>query len=102
MKYYEVRCNRDNTRVCLLRTGFMQKPEGEIIFEGEHKITKAFEDMKDGFYRPEFKGYDQNGIQISITKDKLKKIGINERHYTERLDWVVNDSDHRKDVRDFV
>jgi hypothetical protein len=99
MKYYEVRCNHNNTRVCLLKTGYQERPNGKIIYEGEFPLTKAFINMKDGFFKPKFEGYDDDGIIISKTKEKLEEMGFHQGHYNKELDWVVNDSDHRDDVR---
>ena len=99
MKYYEVRCNYNNTRICLLKSGYKERPEGKIIYKGDFPLTNYFIDMKDGFYKPEFCGYDNEGIIISKTKEKLEKNGFHKGYYNEELDWIINDSYHRDDVR---
>lgn len=98
MKYYEVRCNNLNTRVCLMHHGYINYPEGKVIFEGDFPILKAFEDMGDGFYRPKF-DFSESMFGYPLTKKELEQMGFQEGYYNEELTWVVVDSDHRPDVR---
>ncbi len=94
MKYYEVRMDKDNTKVWLYNNGFSNNPEGNIIYDGDFPLLKSFKMIDKGLYVPEFRG-----MCDSITKDNLTRAGFFNDWYNTRLDWVVNDSDHRKDVR---
>ena len=94
MKLYEVRCNKNNSRVCLLRHGFLSSLAGEIIYDGDDssEILKSFIDMGDGFFRPEF-----GNKREAITNKKLISKGFHTTN--KKFKWVVSESDHRPDVR---
>jgi len=97
MKYYEVRCNIDNTRVYLCNKGPWGHPEGKVIYDGEIELHKAFYDCGDGFFKPIFKDTGKYPIK-SITRKKMKELGFKGR-LNKELYWVTTESDHRKDVR---
>lgn len=95
MKYYEVRCNKNNSRVCLMRS--LSNPEGRLLYEGKVNFLKAFSSMGDGFYRPIFGEEDHDGLDQCHSANSLKNMGIT--HFSKDLEWVVTDSSHRPDVR---
>lgn len=97
MKYYEVRCNYNNTRVYLYNKGPYGHPEGKVIYDGEIELHKAFHDCKDGFFKPIFKDIGKFPTK-SITRKKMKELGFKGK-LNKELYWVTTESDHRKDVR---
>lgn len=92
MKYYEIRCNRSNTKVCLLRHGLFGDKGGRVVYEGDFAVLKAFKPIGNNLFVPEFKDTEKVSLM------KLRNLGFNEE-MSSNLRWVLEDSDHRVDVR---
>jgi len=93
MKYYEVRSNPENTKIYIMEKIAYHKEKGRLLYDGDFDILKYCKKVDDNLYSVEFKSMC-NGI----TSKKLKKAGFNEK-LNSNFNWVLNDSDHRKDVR---
>lgn len=88
MKYYEIRKKKNKVHVILEYISKKVLPCLETDFD----ILPYLAEDENGYYKVEFRA-----MCDSITKDKLAKAGFT--NTDKRFDWILNDSDHRKDVR---
>jgi len=87
MKFYEIRVSDQNKK-------YWYDARECLIYDGNFDLTSQMVHEEEGLYKVEFRD-----ISDSITIDKLLANGFKLSDMNNRLDWVINDSDHRRDVR---
>jgi len=97
MKYYEVRKNKN--KVYLNEESiYNDRLDNNLIYDGDFPILDYFKLDIDEFYTVQFHKRD-----YSVTNENLVNAGFDfefkNKTMKERFDWVLTDSDHRKDVR---